>query len=147
MFNETDSVLVIGVGRSGLATAEVLRARGVAVAAFDDKERSALLAQAERLARIGVPLIGKAELENAARAATAAVLSPGVPFTNPAVLAVQRFDVPVYAEIEVAYRLCAAPILAITGSKGKSTTTALAGHILRRSGFGVRVGGNIGDPL
>ncbi len=147
MFKATDSVLVIGVGRSGLATAQVLRARGIAVAAYDDKDRSLLLEEADLLNRIGVPLIGKAELEGAARAATAAVLSPGVPFTNPAVLAVQRLDVPVFAEIEVAYKLCAAPIIAITGSKGKSTTTALVGHILRRSGFGVRVGGNIGDPL
>jgi UDP-N-acetylmuramoylalanine--D-glutamate ligase len=147
MFKATDSVLVIGVGRSGLATAQVLRARGIAVAAYDDKDRAQLREEAELLERIGVALIGKAELEGAARAATAAVLSPGVPFTNPAVLAVQRLDVPVYAEIEVAYKLCAAPIIAITGSKGKSTTTALVGHILRRSGFGVHVGGNIGNPL
>jgi UDP-N-acetylmuramoylalanine--D-glutamate ligase len=147
MFNDTDSVLVIGVGRSGLATAEVLRARGVAVVAYDDKDRSQVKKEIDALARFGVPLIGKGELESAARAATAAVLSPGVPLTNPAVLQVQRMGVPVYAEIEVAYKLCAAPIVAITGSKGKSTTTALVGHILRQSGFGVRVGGNIGNPL
>jgi UDP-N-acetylmuramoylalanine--D-glutamate ligase len=147
MFNDTDSVLVIGVGRSGLATAEVLRSRGVAVVAYDDKDRSQVKKEIDALARFGVPLIGKGELESAARAATAAVLSPGVPLTSLAVLQVQRMGVPVYAEIEVAYKLCAAPIVAITGSKGKSTTTALVGHILRQSGFGVRVGGNIGNPL
>ena len=147
MFKDTDSVIVIGVGRSGMATAEVLRSRGIAVVAFDDKDRSALTAEAGTLARIGVPLVGTAELENAAGAATAAVLSPGVPFTNPAVLRLARMGIPVYAEIEVAYALCSAPIIAITGSKGKSTTTALVGHILARAGKRVRVGGNIGNPL
>ena len=147
MFNDSDSVLVIGVGRSGIATAGVLRSRGIAVVAYDDQGASALGDRADTLKRIGVPLIGRAELEQAARAATAAVLSPGVPLTNPAVLHVQRLGVPVYAEIEVAYRLCAAPIIAITGSKGKSTTTALVGHILRTAGIGARVGGNIGNAL
>ncbi|HEY7994975.1 MAG TPA: UDP-N-acetylmuramoyl-L-alanine--D-glutamate ligase [Candidatus Eremiobacteraceae bacterium] len=147
MFKDSDSVLVIGVGRSGMATAEVLRSRGIAVVAYDDREASTLGDRVDSLKRIGVPLIGRAELDQAARAATAAVLSPGVPFTNAAVLAVQRLGVPVYAEIEVAYRICAAPIIAITGSKGKSTTTALVGHILRTAGIGARVGGNIGDPL
>lgn len=147
MFNDSDSVLVIGVGRSGIATAEVLRSRGIAVVAYDDQDGSSLGDRADTLKGIGVPLIGRAELEQAARAASAAVLSPGVPLTNPAVLQVQRLGVPVYAEIEVAYRLCAAPIIAITGSKGKSTTTALVGHILRTAGIGARVGGNIGNAL
>ena len=56
-------------------------------------------------------------------------------------------NVPVIGEIELAYRLCRAPIVAITGTKGKSTTTALIGHLLRGSGLRVRVGGNIGNPL
>ena len=147
MFDDRDSVLVIGVGRSGMATAEVLRARGVSVAAYDDKPASALRSQAASLASMGVALLGPAELDAAAKTATGAVLSPGVPLTNPAVLRIQRHDVPVYSEIEVAYRLSVAPIIAVTGSKGKSTTTALIGHLLRRAGFGVRVGGNIGNPL
>jgi len=147
MFDEKESILVIGVGRSGMATAEVLRARGAAVAAYDDKPSSELAVQSARLAALGVPLLSRDELDAAARAATSAVLSPGVPLTHPAVLQVQRLDLPVYSEIEVAFRLSAAPIIAVTGSKGKSTTTALIGHLLKRAGYGVRVGGNIGNPL
>ena len=147
MFREKDSVLVIGVGRSGLATAEVLRARGVAVVAYDDQSPARLEKERAQLAQLGVPLISREELEGAARAASAAVLSPGVPLTNPAVLQVQRLNLPVYSEIEVAYRMSAAPLVAVTGSKGKSTTTALIGHLLRQSGMSVRVGGNIGNPL
>ncbi|MBV8244665.1 MAG: UDP-N-acetylmuramoyl-L-alanine--D-glutamate ligase, partial [Candidatus Eremiobacteraeota bacterium] len=75
-----------------------------------------------------------------------AVISPGVPLTS-AVARSLPIDVPVFSEIEVAYRLCKAPIIAVTGTKGKSTTTALIGHLLRSAGKTVRVGGNIGNPL
>ncbi len=76
-----------------------------------------------------------------------AVLSPGVPPISPVVRAIHRADVPVMGEIELAYRLCKAPIVAVTGTKGKSTTTALIGHLLRGCGRQARVGGNIGNPL
>ena len=147
MFDAKDSVIVIGVGRSGLATAEVLRSRGVSVVAFDDKPTAMLVTERAALAKLGVPLLAQGELSQAVGAATGAVLSPGVPLNNPAVLAIARTGVPVYSEIEVAYRLCDAPIIAVTGSKGKSTTTALIGHLLRADGRKVHVGGNIGDPL
>jgi len=147
MFDVNDSVLVIGVGRSGLATAEVLRKRGIAVSAFDDKDPAELDSERRKLEQIGVALLDRAALDAAVRASTAAVLSPGVPLTNGAVQAVQAAGVPVYSEIELAYRLSRAPIVAVTGSKGKSTTTALIGHLLRAAGRSVRVGGNIGNPL
>ncbi len=76
-----------------------------------------------------------------------AVLSPGVPLNGALVRTVQSAHVPVYSEIEVAYRLCRAPIVAVTGTKGKSTTTALVGRLFESAGIGAHVGGNIGNPL
>jgi UDP-N-acetylmuramoylalanine--D-glutamate ligase len=147
MYDKKDSVIIIGVGRSGLATAQVLRARGVSVVAYDDKPTALLGGESQALIKIGVPLIGADELEIASKTATKAVISPGVPQTNRAVRQLQEADIPVISEIELAYELATSPIIAVTGSKGKSTTTALIGHILTTAGMTNRVGGNIGNPL
>ena len=146
-FQDGDRALIIGVGRSGMATAAVLRDRGLRVAAYDDKNPEQLRAQRADLGRLQVELVGMDGLESAAAGAAIAIVSPGVPLNNPAVLAVQRAGVPVISEIEAAYRISKAPIIAITGSKGKSTTTALTGHLLKTAGMRARVGGNIGNPL
>jgi UDP-N-acetylmuramoylalanine--D-glutamate ligase len=146
-FAPGDTVLVIGVGRSGLAAAEVLRAQGVSVAAYDDRPREQLSAEAQVLSQLGVPLIGAGDLRQTATVAKGVIVSPGVALTNAAVKQMQAAGVPVISEIELAYRLSDAPIIAITGSKGKSTTTALIGHLLRSAGKTARVGGNIGNPL
>lgn len=146
MYDKHDSVIVIGIGRSGLATAQVLRKRGVAVVAYDDKPQ-ALAGARQALKKIGVPLIGAVELEAAAKTAKKAIISPGVPQTNRAVRLLQDAGVVVISEIELASELATSPIIAVTGSKGKSTTTALIGHILTTAGIQNRVGGNIGNPL
>jgi UDP-N-acetylmuramoylalanine--D-glutamate ligase len=147
MYDKNDSVIVIGIGRSGLATAQVLRKRGVAVVAYDDKPPALLGSARQALKKIGVPLIGAAELGAAAKAAKKAIISPGVPQTNRAVRALQEAGIAVISEIELAAELAHSPIIAVTGSKGKSTTTALIGHILTTAGIDNRVGGNIGNPL
>ena len=147
MFDGNDSVLVIGVGRSGMATARVLRKRGASVAAYDDKGPQRLRSERAQLKKLGVPLLSRDELRGALKTFSAGVISPGVQLTNPAVREIQAAGVPIYSEIEVAYRISSAPIVAVTGSKGKSTTTALIGHLLETAGKSVYVGGNIGNPL
>src|SRR5260370_28818849 len=129
-----------------MATAAVLRDRGLSVAAYDDKPLEQVEAQRADLARLGVEMAGKEGLAAAASGASIAILSPGVPANNPAVLELQRSGLPVISEIEAAYRIARAPIIAITGSKGKSTTTALTGHLLRAAGVSARTGGNMGHP-
>jgi UDP-N-acetylmuramoylalanine--D-glutamate ligase len=147
MFDERDEVLVIGVGRSGLAVAQTLRDRNIRVSAYDDRPGAELAPEIARLAGLGVVLVNAEELARAGRRFSAAVISPGVPPSNPAVIGLRSDGVPIYSEIEVAYRMSAAPMIAVTGTKGKSTTTALIAHILRTAGASVRMGGNIGNPL
>jgi UDP-N-acetylmuramoylalanine--D-glutamate ligase len=146
-FGSHENILVIGLGRSGQASTEVLRARGANVYAVDEKPREQLGDAVARIEGLGATFVSPAELGGVLPRVNTAVLSPGVPLNGPLVRQVQDANVPVYSEIEVAYRLCKAPIVAVTGTKGKSTTTSLIGHLLRETGHPVHVGGNIGNPL
>lgn len=146
-FDERDTVLVIGLGRSGQASVEVLRSRGAAVYAVDEKPRGEIAPAVERIESLGARLVDVQALDEVLARCSVAVLSPGVPLNGALVRRVQAANVPVFSEIEVAYRLCAAPLVAVTGTKGKSTTTALIGHLFAAAGETVRVGGNIGNPL
>ncbi len=137
-------VAVFGLGRSGIASALSLAAGGATVWAWDDNEKSRAAA-AER----GVELQEPARCDW--RRAAALLLSPGVPLTHPAphpvVTMARQAGCPVIGDIEVlALAQPKATYVGITGTNGKSTTTALIGHILREAGRTVEVGGNLGAP-
>jgi UDP-N-acetylmuramoylalanine--D-glutamate ligase len=146
-FDARERVLVIGLGRSGIASCAVLRARGATVFATDEKAPEALEATIAELARNGVRFVPPAALEATLAQITAAIVSPGVPLNTDLIRRVQAARVSVYSEIEVAYRISKAPMVAITGTKGKTTTTALVGALFERAGKATRVGGNIGNAL
>jgi UDP-N-acetylmuramoylalanine--D-glutamate ligase len=146
-FDASERVLVIGLGRSGIASAHVLRARGAEVYVTDEKPREDLAGTLAELAGINVRFIEPEALESEFDRFTACVLSPGVPLNGELVRRVQAARIPVYSEIEVAYRISKAPMVAITGTKGKTTTTALVGAMFRRAGKTTHVGGNIGNAL
>ncbi|HTU81701.1 MAG TPA: UDP-N-acetylmuramoyl-L-alanine--D-glutamate ligase [Candidatus Acidoferrales bacterium] len=146
-FAPGSNVLVIGLGKSGLACVDVLRGRGVGVYATDEKPQAELSQAIAAVEGWGARFVDPERLGAVVEALDSAVLSPGVPPTSKVVRAIHRANVAVIGEIELAYRLCKAPIVAVTGTKGKSTTTALIGHLMRACGRTVRVGGNIGNPL
>ena len=137
-------VTVAGAARSGLAAAELLAVRGAHVTLSDTR---AELPEGDRLRQLGVELELGGHRTDTFTSADLVVVSPGVPLEQPAVAAARDHGVPVIAEIELASRWLQGRMIAITGTKGKSTTTALTGRILAAAGFKVTVGGNIGAPL
>ncbi len=136
-------VLVVGAGRSGLGAAAVLLGLGREVVLSDSKNRAGLPGLTEieaRGAQLLAPPQGPAHLDGV----DLVVKSPGVPGETPLVEEGRRRGVPVWSEIELAYRLFPQPFTAVTGTNGKTTTTALLGHMFRTAGRPVQVLGNIG---
>lgn len=137
-------VVVIGAARSGVAAAELLAKRGARVTLTDRKTE---IADNDRLRAAGVGLELGSPGADAAASADLIVMSPGVPIELPSVAEASRRGVPVIGELELAYRWLRGRVVAITGTKGKSTTTTLVGRMLQAAGRRVLVGGNIGVPL
>jgi UDP-N-acetylmuramoylalanine--D-glutamate ligase len=142
-------VALFGLGGSGLATARALLAGGAQVAAWDDKAESRDKAAAE-----GIAIVDLAEADWSGFASF--VLSPGVPLTHPqphwTIGKAQVAGVEIIGDIELFFRERAklapkAPVVCITGTNGKSTTTALIAHVLREAGRDVQMGGNIGTAV
>jgi UDP-N-acetylmuramoylalanine--D-glutamate ligase len=143
------SVALFGLGGSGLSTARALVAGGAEVAAWDDSP-----AVRERAAATGVAVVDLAQADW--RGFRVFVLAPGVPLTHPAphwtVSLADEAGVPIIGDIELfvrerGVRAPDAPFVAITGTNGKSTTTALIAHVLKEAGREVAMGGNIGTPV
>ncbi|MFH0919925.1 MAG: UDP-N-acetylmuramoyl-L-alanine--D-glutamate ligase [Fibrobacterota bacterium] len=135
---------VIGLARSGVAAAKLLKESGAAVFGSDSGEPDPkYLAE---LTGAGIPYEVKGHGPRALDASVL-VLSPGVPLMAPVLQDAKKRNIPVWSEIELAFRCTDADIVGITGSNGKTTTTALAGALLKPGPFQVRVGGNIGTAL
>jgi UDP-N-acetylmuramoylalanine--D-glutamate ligase len=137
--------LVVGLERSGLASLELLKAHGAELKATDARPLSEMPAATETLRRLDVPYVPQAA--PAFEDCDLIVLSPGVPADLPLVEAARQRGVEVIGEVELAGRYLQGKIIGITGSNGKTTTTALVGHILRESGIAAQVGGNIGAAV
>ena len=140
-------IVVLGAGISGIAVAEILQDLGAAVTLSDTKPAENIKHDLRGLVAKGVTLALGRQDESLLIEAEYVVLSPGVSIYGPVVVAAQQKGIKVMSEIEVAYRLCPAPIIAITGTNGKTTTTTLTGEILKAAGQEVVVGGNIGLAL
>lgn len=139
-------VVVVGAGVSGLALCRLLVERS-ALVVLSDRQTGASIPELDQLEGLPVTFDFGGHTTELFTSADLIVLSPGVPATIPAVQAAARHSVPIIGEIELASREIEAPIIGITGTNGKSTTTALLGKILKDCGATTFVGGNIGEPL
>jgi UDP-N-acetylmuramoylalanine--D-glutamate ligase len=137
--------LVVGLARSGVAAARLLRERGEAVVGCD----AGGLARGvrEELEATGVEVHERTEGTELVAAAASVVKSPGVPQEAPVVVAARAAGRAVIGELELAWRLLPNEVVAVTGSNGKTTTVELLGHIHRAAGLPVAVAGNVGTPL
>jgi UDP-N-acetylmuramoylalanine--D-glutamate ligase len=141
---EGKKVVVAGAARSGVAAAHLLARRGAQVTLSDVRES---LPEAAELEAAGIALELGGHTAGTFAAADLIVLSPGVPRNQPVIEAARSGGAEIIGELELASRWLAGRIVAITGTKGKSTTTTLTGRMLEAGGHKVLVGGNIGNAL
>ena len=137
-------VTVGGAARSGVAAAELLAAKGARVTV---SEARSSVPERERLESLGIRVAAGGNDPALFTNADLIVLSPGVPVESPFLDEARRSGIPIIGELELASRWLRGRVIAITGTKGKSTTTTLTGLMLDAAGFRTRVAGNIGTPL
>jgi len=140
-------VAVVGLARSGVAAARLLQAAGARVSASDAKPLASLSEEARGLSRLGVRLVADDAAGAGVTGAELVVVSPGVSLEAPQLAAARRAGASIIGEIELAWRALEADTIAITGTNGKTTTTALTGALLGEQHRPVLVAGNIGTPL
>ncbi len=140
------AVAVMGLGKSGISAAKLLSREGARVTVIDDRAEAATDGLPGGIATcLGA---GEDAVNAALGGADLIVLSPGVPASDPRLEAARAAGVPIIAEVELAFRhLPDAPLIAITGTNGKSTVTAWVGHVLAGHKPNVFTGGNLGEPL
>src|ERR1700681_1285444 len=139
-------VLVVGLGKSGVASALFLKNHGARVTVSDTKSGDNLRNEIPVLLDHGITVETGGHGERTFHGQDLIVVSPGVPVDAPPLVQARTLGETVIGEIELAAQFFPGTIVAITGSKGKTTTTALAGKIIAAGGFPTIVGGNIGTP-
>ena len=140
-------VLVVGLGKSGLAAAIFLRHRGARVTVSDSRSADSLAKEIPTLLEEGIMVETGGHGLLTFRRQDLIVVSPGVPLDTPVLGQARGFGIPVIGELELASHFVQGKVLGITGSNGKTTTTALVGEILKGAGLPTQVGGNIGVPV
>src|SRR5580658_479119 len=139
-------VLVVGLGKSGVASALFLKSRGARVTVSDSKPETELRDEILLLLEHGIPVETGGHGARTFRGQDLLVVSPGVPIDAPPLVQARHLGGPPIGEIELAAQFLAGPVVAITGANGKTTTTSLAGDIIAAGKFPTLVGGNIGTP-
>ncbi|MEZ5396301.1 MAG: UDP-N-acetylmuramoyl-L-alanine--D-glutamate ligase [Bryobacterales bacterium] len=144
---EGREALIVGLGESGKAAARFLAARGASVAITDSRSEAQLASALAEIEDLNPTLYLGGHPDQAFEQCDLIVPSPGVPWNMPQLEAARAAGVPVMGELELAAPELRGRVIGVTGSNGKTTTTALVGHILEQAGFKTVVAGNIGTPV
>ena len=147
MFPERQLYLVLGLSRSGRAATEFLLSRKATVYVYDDLSSERIEQTLSALAQQGARRVNKEQLSQMPDACDALVLSPGIPIDHPLAVAFKRKGKAVIGEAELAVRNMRCPIVAVTGTNGKTTTVSLIAQILQKGGYNANACGNIGQPM
>ncbi len=139
-------VLVVGLGKSGVASALFLKSRGARVTVSDSKPEAELRDEILLLLEHGITVETGGHGDRTFRGQDLIVVSPGMPVDAPQLVQARHLGEPVIGEIELAAQFLTGQMVAITGANGKTTTTSLAGKIIAAGNFSTLVGGNIGTP-
>lgn len=140
-------VLIVGLGRTGVACTRFFKERGAEVTVSEAKTENQIGERLKEIERFKVRVETGGNREESFFNADLIVVSPGVPLNILPLVKAKAKKKEIISEIELAYRFCGCPVIAITGTNGKSTTTSLLGDIFRISGKKVFVGGNLGNPM
>ncbi len=147
MLFERQHFLVAGLSRSGIASAEYLRAHGARVSLYDDVDDETVRKAVENLTALGCVNIAKEELEERSGGCDVLVLSPGIPIDHPLPVAFKRAGKRVLGETELAALALRCPCIAVTGTNGKTTTVTMLEGIFREAGKKALACGNVGRPM
>ncbi|HBF86377.1 MAG TPA: UDP-N-acetylmuramoyl-L-alanine--D-glutamate ligase [Clostridiales bacterium] len=142
-----DKFLVVGIQKSGVSAAELLLSKKAKCYVYDDNESPAVLAETKKLQDLGAVAVGKDEVFSLLREIDVLVLSPGVPLDHDIPLAAKKLGKRITGELELASKFVTAPIVAVTGTNGKTTTCSMIDAILKGNGMNSVLCGNVGTPL
>ncbi len=147
MYPEKQIFLVLGLSRSGKAAAKYLLKRKSTVYIYDDLSGERVEQTVSALTQLGAKRVKEEDLPQMAELCDILVLSPGIPIDHSVAVAFKRAGKAVVGETELAARFIKAPIVAVTGTNGKTTTVSMLTQVLKKGGYAATACGNIGDPM
>ena len=139
--------LIVGAARSGVSAARLLRRHGLDVRVCDTRTAVSAPDAGRALAELGATVVWESDAIANLEGRDLVIWSPGIPAHHPLAVAARKRGIPVWSELELGFHAAQAPLVCITGTNGKSTTTDLTGELLRAAGREVEVCGNIGRPI
>ena len=147
MFPKLQTFLVLGLSRSGKAVAQFLLKKGAIVYVYDDVAGERVQKTQEELCALGARSVSREDLELCEERCDILVLSPGIPIDHPLAVRFKRRGKSVVGETEIATRFMRCPVIAVTGTNGKTTTVSLLTELLNAGGYTAKACGNIGTPM